>query len=74
MVSEKNENACMDYIFILNGIVEARMAQGKDTFVCFIDLRKAFDSVDHKLLWYKLQKLFGLEGKITFSGPCGYEE
>ena len=30
--------------------------------------------MDRKLLWYKLQKFFGLEGKITFSGPCGYEE
>ena len=69
----RKERECMDHIFTLNGIVEARMAQGKDTFVCFIDLRKAFDSVDRKLLWHKLQKFYSLEGKINILRAM-YEE
>ena len=70
----RKERECMDHIFTLNGIVEARMAQGKETFVCFIDLRKSFDSVDRKLLWHKLQKFYGLEGKIINILRAMYEE
>ena len=35
----------------------------KPLFVCFIDFEKAFDTVDHKLLWDKLNH-YGVEGKF----------
>ena len=35
----------------------------KSTFGCFVDARKAFDTVNRDLLWYKLHKL-GLHGRI----------
>ncbi len=31
--------------------------------MCFIDLKKALDSVNRDLLWYKLQ-LYGLNGAL----------
>ena len=35
-------------------MAQNRKIINKDTFICFIDLKKAFDSVDRNLLWYKL--------------------
>ena len=34
-----------------------------DTFVCFIDFRKAFDSIPRNHLWDKLQRI-GVRGKL----------
>ena len=36
---------------------------GKQTFVCFIDFQKAFDSVDRNLLLFKISSL-GIVGKM----------
>ena len=37
-------------IFVLRLLVERSIEQQKDVYVCFIDYRKAFDTVKHKLL------------------------
>ena len=40
-----------------------RKISRKSTFACFIDMKKAFDTVDRTLLWYKLQAL-GIRGEF----------
>ena len=42
---------------LLNEIVNSRLKKGQKTFACFVDFKKAFDSVDRTLLFEKLQKL-----------------
>ena len=36
---------CPDLIFLLNAIFEHQEELGENTFVCFIDVKKAHDSV-----------------------------
>ena len=55
--------SCIDHIFILCTILRNRKETGKQTYLCFIDFQKAFDSVDRNLLLYKISSL-GINGKI----------
>ena len=55
--------SCLDHIYTLTSIVRNRKLQKLPTYICFVDFAKAFDSVKHHLLWYKLLKQ-GVHGKI----------
>ena len=46
-----------DCIFIMNTLIETSRAHKVPLYVCFVDFRKVFDSVDHTMLWTKLIKL-----------------
>ena len=67
LVEEQNgfraSRSCIDHIFTLCTILRNRKAMGLDTFLSFIDYKKAFDSVDRHLLLYKLSKI-GVVGNL----------
>ena len=67
LVDEQNgfraSRSCIDHIFALCTILRNRKSMGLDTFLSFIDYKKAFDSVDRHLLLYKLSKI-GVVGKF----------
>ncbi|MCG7891851.1 MAG: reverse transcriptase family protein [Candidatus Thiodiazotropha endolucinida] len=55
-----------DHIYVLKTIVDKYVSNSKNgskLFACFIDLKKAFDTVWHEALFLKLQKA-GICGKI----------
>ena len=52
----KEESRNTDHIFTLKSIIEIYESQKKKVFAAFIDLRKAFDTVWHKGLFYVLLK------------------
>ena len=52
-----------DAIFIFSTLIEKSKATHKPLVFCFIDLKKAFDNVNHEILWKKLLQL-GLNGEI----------
>ena len=59
----RSKRSCIDHIFSLITILRNRKAQGKASFVSFIDYKKAFDSVDRNLLLFKLSRL-GIVGEV----------
>jgi hypothetical protein len=60
----RSNRSCEDHIFTLTSIIRNRKKDKLDTFVTFIDFEKAFDRVDRKLLFYKMQ-LMGFGGKLV---------
>ena len=52
-----------DAIFILSTLIEKFKATHKPLVFCFVDTKKAFDSVNHEILWKTLLQL-GLNGEI----------
>lgn len=79
----RNLEECMGQVVALHEIVARRRAVDKPTYVCFVDLRKAFDTVPHEALLLKM-KLHGIEGsclaffrqlymtsRIRVRLPCG---
>ena len=59
----RSARSCIDHIFALITILRNRKLKGMSTFICFIDYKKAFDSVDRNLLLFKLSKI-GITGKV----------
>ena len=58
----RKEYQTSDHIFTLRAIIENYFECNKGPLhVCFVDFRKAFDSVDHKLLLQKLV-VYGIKG------------
>ena len=56
--------SCIDHIYSLVTILRNRKSENKQTFLCFVDFRRAFDSVNHVLLFHILSSKFGIAGKM----------
>ena len=53
-----------DHLFTLTTIINHYVVKNKKPLlICFIDFKKAFDTVDHKSFWDKLNH-YGVEGKF----------
>jgi len=59
----RKQRSCLDHLYTLTAIVRNRKLENKDTFTCFIDMRKAFDTVDRDCLLYMLYEL-GIRDKL----------
>lgn len=46
--------------------------QKKDTYVCFVDAKKAFDNVNRDMLWFKLVRI-GIDGPYLEAVKSLYE-
>ena len=53
----------MDQIFILKQTMERRREFNKPLYMCFVDIAKAYDSVNRELLW-KVCRSYGISKKI----------
>ena len=64
--------SCLDHIYTLHTIISNRKSENKDTSVCFVDAKKAFDTVNRECLWFKLMSI-GIKGKILNAIQYLYE-
>lgn len=63
-VGFRSNRSTIDQIFILNVIIEKSRNIKKSLFMVFIDIMKAYDSVDRTLLW-KICHQYGIADKIV---------
>jgi hypothetical protein len=59
----RRDRSCLDHLYTLTSMIQARKSKHQSTFVCYVDAHKAFDSVNRNCLWYKLRQL-GLKGQF----------
>ncbi len=59
----RNNRSTIDQIFILKMTMEKSRDYNKPLFMCFIDIQKAYDSINRDLLW-QICKHYGLTSKI----------
>ena len=52
----RSERSTVDMVFSVRQVMEKCREQHRDLYIAFIDLSKAFDSVDRDLLWKILEK------------------
>ena len=55
--------SCSEHIFLATSIICNRLTEGKDTFIAFVDMEKAFDWIRRPLLYYLLLEC-NIDGKI----------
>src|SRR5215469_12641453 len=54
---------CIDQIFAIKCLCEKFREKGRDVYIAFMDLEKAYDRVDREALWVILSK-YGIRGKL----------
>ena len=53
---------CMDKVFAVRQVCEKYLTNGKDVFWAFMDLEKAYDTIDRNGMW-KMLRVYGVGGK-----------
>jgi hypothetical protein len=46
----------LDHVFVLSSLIQHHLNKGERLYTCFVDLKQAFDTPNHNLLWKTLQK------------------
>ena len=59
----RKDHRTTDNLFILRTLIEQNMLAKNKLYCCFVDFRKAFDTVSRDLLWQVLAGL-GISGRI----------
>ena len=60
----RSHQSTIDQIFNLKMIMQKRSEYNKPLFMCFVDITKAYDSVNRNLLW-KVCRKYGISKKLV---------
>ena len=52
----RKDKSTTDCLFILHGLIEHSLGKSETLYCSFVDLTRAFDGLDRKVLWYKLHE------------------
>eukprot|EP00732_Lithocolla_globosa_P000541 Lithocolla_globosa_v1_NODE_177_length_5446_cov_18.556483.p1 type:complete len:863 gc:universal NODE_177_length_5446_cov_18.556483:2622-34(-) len=69
----RKSRSCDDHALTLAELIKMRIGKKKSTYTCFVDFRKAFDSVYRKGLWVRLWRS-GIKDKIYKTLRAIYDE
>jgi hypothetical protein len=58
------KRGCHDGLFVLRSVLETRWYHSKETWALFVDLVKAYDTINHELL-FTLLKQYGVPPRLT---------
>ena len=61
----RQNRSFIKHIHILYSVINNRKLGKLSTYACFVDAKKAVDTINRHCLWYKLYSL-GLSGKILY--------
>ena len=59
-------------ICLISTVIRRRKRLKQDTYVCFVDFVRAFDSINRDLLWYKLER-YGIKGRFLNILTAAYQ-
>ena len=57
---------CIDQVFVLRVLAEKARECNNPLYLCFVDLKKAYDSVSRDALWVLLQKRYRVPGVLMW--------
>ncbi len=60
----RKDRGTTQQILIIRLLAEKAWRKAKPIYNCFIDFRKAFDTIKHELIWAVMES-FGVDSKIT---------
>ena len=65
----KSDFSTIDHLFVLKSLADVYLSKRKRLYCCFVDYKKAFDTVNRSKLWTKLL-LSGISGRILDVKTC----
>jgi hypothetical protein len=68
----RRNRGCMDHLYSLQSVINYQKSKKKSAYICYIDAKKAFDSVNRSCLWYKIIRA-GVNGKILSAMQSLYD-
>ena len=59
----RNGRGCIDQVYVLRQLAERFESKGKDMYVAYMDLEKAYDRIDRSAMW-RVLVMYGINGNL----------
>ena len=58
-----NGRGCIDQVFVMRELAERFESKGKEMYVAYMDLEKAYDRIDRNAMW-RVREMFGIDDNL----------